>query len=107
MRISDFDSKNGETYLAIPSSSFCFSSYSSLDASCELSSQEMASLTAASSLDLSAGSNFPASFSSFKELRRLYAYDSRPFLDCMRAVAASSSATGDINISMSIQETKY
>ena len=81
-----------KTYLAIDSSSFCLSSYSSFEASCELSSQEMVSLTADSSLDLSAGSNLPASFSSVIELRRLYAYDSRPFLAVIRAAAASSSA---------------
>ena len=78
--------------LASASSSFCFSVYSSMDASCDASSQDMASLTAVSSLVLSAGSNFPASFSSVSELRRLYEYDSRPFLAEMRAAAASSSA---------------
>jgi hypothetical protein len=66
--------------LAMLSSSFCFPSYSSFDASCDASSHEIVSLTELSSFDLSAGSNLSASFSSVMELRRLYAYDSRPFL---------------------------
>src|SRR5258707_1593174 len=77
---------------AIPSSSLWFSSYSSIEPSCEASSQEMASLTAFSNFDLSAASNLLASLSSVRELRKLYAYDSRPFFAVIRAAAASSSA---------------
>ena len=79
--------------LAIASSSFCFSSYSSFEPSCEASSHEIVSLTALSSFALSAASNLPASFSSLSELRRLYEYDSSAFFEVMRAAAASSSAT--------------
>jgi hypothetical protein len=77
---------------AMASSSFCFSWYSSIEASCEASSHEIASLTEVSSFDLSPASNLLASFSSVRELRKLYAYDSRPFFAVIRAAAASSSA---------------
>ena len=57
--------------LAIASSSFWCSSYSSFDASDETSSHLMVSLIASSSFFLSAASNLSASFSSVSELRRL------------------------------------
>ena len=77
---------------ATASSSFCFSSYSSFEASCDASSHEIASFTAVSSFDLSSVGNLSPVDGSVSVLRRLYAYDSRPCLAVIRAAAASSSA---------------
>jgi hypothetical protein len=86
------DGEEGERTmgLATASSSFCFSEYSSVEASALASSHEMVSVMALSSASLSAASSLSLRSPS-TEFRRLYAYVSSPFLAVMRAVAASSS----------------
>jgi hypothetical protein len=66
----------------------------------------MVSLTAVSSFDLLAALNLLASFSPLSELRRLYVYDSSPFLAVMRAAAASSSAVKENSQNMEIHGRK-